>query len=417
MPAAQTVADVDLAQVDLFDPAWFEEGPPYELFARMRRETPVRWNPLPEGSGADGVWCLTRHADCAKVSRDFRTFSSARAGVFPHPDQVMPLDVARNLLLFKDPPDHTKFRQILQTAFTPHSVAKLEDAVRERVTRVIDEFVERGACDITRDVAIPIPLGVLCSLMGLPEEDVPQILAWGEEIGAAQRAAEPAAATETFGVLAGYLQTEIQKQLDAGVEDSLVMRLRRAEVDGEQLTEWEILTFFGLLIFAGHDTTRNTTAAGMLQLLRHPDQLQELVDDPSLIPAAIEEMIRTTTVVQWFARTATCDTEVAGTPIAEGQKVVMWYGAASRDEDVFEDPERFDIHREKPDHHGFGSGGRHFCLGAGLARLELRVIFEELTRRLRDVRPAGEPQWLRTNWAHAVTSLPVAFTPGPREGG
>ena len=194
------------------------------------------------------------------------------------------------------------------------------------------------------------------------------------------------------------------------------MRLRRAEVDGHRLDDSEILVFFGLLVFAGNDTTRNTAANGMLTLLDHPDQLAELVADPSLISGAVEEILRWTSVVQWFARTALKDTEIAGQAIAEGEKVVLWYSWASRDEAVFDEPQRFDIHRAKPDHKAFGGGGRHFCLGAGLARLELRVLFEELVRRMPDLQPAGDVQRLPSNWANMLTSLPVRFTPGSREG-
>jgi cytochrome P450 len=194
------------------------------------------------------------------------------------------------------------------------------------------------------------------------------------------------------------------------------MRLRAAEVDGQKLDDSEILVFFGLLMFAGNDTTRNTAASGMHALLEHPDQFAELVADPSLIPDAVEEILRWTSVVNWFARTAKEDVELGGQQIAAGDKVVMWYTSASRDEAVFDDPDRFDIHRGSPDHKAFGGGGRHFCLGAGLARLELRVLLEEVVRRMPDLAASGEPERLPSNWANMLTSLPVAFTPGPRLG-
>ena len=411
MASSTAAHEVGLAQVDLMDPVWFADGPPHELFARMRANAPVRWNELPDGSG---FWSLTRHADIAAVSRDYNSFSSWRRGIFLNPDQVVPLDLTRNLLLYKDPPEHTKYRAILQTAFTPHTVAKLEDAVRGRIARVIDAVIERGECDFAREVAVPVPLGVLSELMGCPDEDIPRLLSWTDRIEAAQRSPEPAAAVDVFVEMAGYLHEQITRQATAGDGDSLVMRLRDAQVDGQQLDDNEILVFFGLLVFAGNDTTRNTAAAGMSALLEHRDQLEDLVADPLLIPAAVEEILRWTSVVQWFARTAKANTEIRGQAIAEGERVVMWYSSASRDEDVFEQPGRFDIHRVKPDHDAFGGGGRHFCLGAGLARLELRVLFEELTRRMPDVTAAGPPARLVSNWANMVTSLPVTFTPGPR---
>jgi cholest-4-en-3-one 26-monooxygenase len=395
-------AELDLAQVDLMDAAWFADGPPHELFARMRAEAPVRWNRTTSG----GFWSLTRHAEVAQVSRDPQTFSSYRAGIFLHPDQVTPLDMNRSLLLYKDPPEHTKYRQILQSAFVPNTVRRLEDDVRARVARVIDAAVAKGSFDAVADIAVPIPLGVLAQLMGLPDDDIPRLYEWTEKIEAAQRAPEPAAALDVFVEMAGYLHEQIARQVRDS-DESLVMRLRNAEVDGQRLDDTEILVFFGLLVFAGNDTTRNTTANGILALLDHPEQLQLLRDDPALIAQAVEEILRHTSVVNYFARTATCDTELAGQAIAEGEKVVMWYCSASRDEAVYEDPQRFDITRTEHDHCAFGGGGRHFCLGAGLARLELRVILEELLARAPLLERAGKVERLQSSWANGLTALPV----------
>lgn len=414
MTLADAVDQIDLDAVDIVDPKWFEDGPPHELFARMRREAPVRWNRLSDGTG---FWSLTKHEDVSAVSRDTATFSSYKAGIFLHPDLVVPLDLTRNLLLYKDPPEHTKYRLILQKAFTPHTVRKLEDQIRARVTRILDALIERGTADFAKEVAVPLPLEMLADLMGLPQEDVPKLHEWTDAIEASTRSAEPAAASEVFVELAGYLHGQIARQTEEGVADSLVMQLRTAEVDGEKLDDAEILVFFGLLVFAGNDTTRNTAASGMLALLEHPDQLRKLVEDPSLIPAAVEEILRWTSVVQYFVRTATTDTELRGQAIAEGDRVMMWYASASRDEDVYEDPQVFDIARATQDHKAFGGGGRHFCLGAGLARAELRILLEEVVRRMPDIRLDGEPERLPSAWANMVTSLPVAFTPGAREAG
>jgi cholest-4-en-3-one 26-monooxygenase len=395
-------AELDLAQVDLMDAAWFADGPPHELFARMRAEAPVRWNRTTSG----GFWSLTRHAEVAQVSRDPQTFSSYRAGIFLHPDQVTPLDMNRSLLLYKDPPEHTKYRQILQSAFVPNTVRRLEDDVRARVARVIDAAVAKGSFDAVADIAVPIPLGVLAQLMGLPDDDIPRLYEWTEKIEAAQRAPEPAAALDVFVEMAGYLHEQIARQVRDS-DESLVMRLRNAEVDGQRLDDTEILVFFGLLVFAGNDTTRNTTANGILALLDHPEQLQLLREDPALIAQAVEEILRHTSVVNYFARTATCDTELAGQAIDEGEKVVMWYCSASRDEAVYEDPQRFDITRTEHDHCAFGGGGRHFCLGAGLARLEVRVILEELLARAPLLERAGKVERLQSSWANGLTALPV----------
>jgi cholest-4-en-3-one 26-monooxygenase len=413
MSATDSATDVDLAEVDLMDPKWFADGPPHDLFARMRAEAPVRWNPSP---GGGGFWSLTRHADISAVSRDTETFSSWRAGVFLNPDQVTPLDLNRNLLLYKDPPEHTKYRLILQKAFTPRTVAKLEDDVRARVGRLLDAVIERGACDFASEIAVPVPLGVLAELMGLPDEDIPRLYEWTEGIEAAQRAPEPNAAAGVFTEMAGYLHSQIERQSREGNDETLVMRLRAAEVDGEKLDDAEILVFFGLLVFAGNDTTRNTTANGMSALLEHPEQYRALVEDPSKVPAAVEEILRWTSVVNYFVRTATTDTEIAGQAIAEDDKVMLWYSSASRDEAVFDEPDGFDIARDRPDHKAFGGGGRHFCLGAGLARLELRIVFEEVTRRMPDLARDGAVERLPSPWANMLTSVPVSFTPGKREG-
>ena len=215
--------------------------------------------------------------------------------------------------------------------------------------------------------------------------------------------------------MAPYLMEQIQRQKADGGE-SVVTTLADAEVDGESLKDEEILVFFGLLAFAGNDTTRNTLAGGMRALLEHPDQLALLQKEPERIEGAVEEILRWTTVVNYFCRTATKDTEVSGCPVSEGDKVMIWYQAGSRDPSVNQDPHRFDVTRESVDHQAFGGGGRHFCLGSGLARQELRVAFEEILRRMQNVEFAGEPQRLESNWANAHTSMPIRFTPGKREG-
>ena len=251
-------------------------------------------------------------------------------------------------------------------------------------------------------------------LMGLPREDEGFLTEWIEGIEAATVAAEPASATSQFVELAGYLGERIAAQKEAG-EDSLVTTLVEAEVDGEGLTDDEILVFFGLLIFAGNDTTRNTMAGGMLALLEHPDQLELLRAEPERIEAAVEEILRWTSVVKYFCRTATADAELGGCPIGAGEKIVMHYPAGSRDAAVNEDPESFHVKRAEPKHMAFGGGGRHFCLGAGLARLELRVAFEEILSRWSEIRLAGEPERLQSDWANALTSLPIEFEPKERQ--
>ncbi len=405
-------------ETDLMNADLFADGPPHELFKQMRERAPARWNACGPETGGDhvpGFWAVTRDEDVAAISRDPASFSSHDGGIFLNPDQVVPLELTRNLLLYKDPPEHTKYRQILQKSFVPHTVRTFENQVRARITDAIDAVAPAGRCDFVNDIAVPIPLGVLAELLGLPDEDIPKLKRWTDEIEAAQLARESSAALPTFGEMAQYLMEQIQIQAERG-GDTLVVKLREAEVDGDKLSDAEILVFFGLLVFAGNDTTRNTASGGMLALLEHPEQWQMLCEDPALITGAVEEILRYTSVVNYFARTATTDTEVGGQRIAKGDKVVMWYTSASRDERVTPDPQRFDVARTEISHRAFGGGGRHFCLGAGLARLELRILFEELVRRMPDIRLAGPVQRLRSSWANSLTSMPVEFTPGPRQG-
>lgn len=409
--ASDRSSDVDLDGLDLFDPALFAHGPPHELFARLRAQAPIHKTPNPHGGH---VWSLFRHDDITAVSRDAETFSSAEKGVFLQPDQVAPLDLNRNVLLYKDPPDHSRYRAVLQPFFTPKSVAGMADLVQARVTKVLDEIIEAGRCDFVHDVAVPVALGVLTELMGVPDEDIPRFYEWTERIEQAQRSAEAEQGLGTFVEMAGYLHGQVQAQIEQDA-DTLVKRLHDAEVDGQSLDENELLTFFALLSFAGNDTTRNTCAAGLDLLLDHPEAMARLREHPEEIENAVEEMLRCSSVVQWFARTATRDTEIRGQQIAAGDLVVLWYGSASRDEAVFEDPEAFDVGRERArSHKAFGGGGRHACLGMHLARLELRTIFAEVLRRMQDIERDGEAERLGSAWANALTALPVRFAPGQR---
>jgi cytochrome P450 len=411
MATAEEVTQLDLEEVDLLDPNLHQDGPPHELFARMRKEAPVRRNTVKVYEQEYTVWSVTRHEDITAISRDTDTWSSSKGGIFVQDNQVLPLDVTRNLLLYKDPPEHTKYRGILKKVFTPRTVANLEDQIRARVTRVIDEVVEAGECDFVQAIAKPIPLGVLTELMGVPDKDIPKFAEWTDQIEEAQRAIQENGALDTLGEMAGYLHQHTQEQADV---DGLVKKMHEAEVDGEKLKDEEILVFFALLSFAGNDTTRNTSALGMKALLEHPDQLAQLRENPDLIENAVEEILRYTTVVKWFVRTATQDTTIGDQEIKEGEKVIMWYASGSRDEEVFDDPQTFDVQREKPDHKAFGGGGRHFCLGNAVARLELKIIFEEVLRRMQDIELNGEPEILQSSWAHALTSLPIKFTPGEK---
>lgn len=404
---ADAPPEVDLATVDLTDPTWFADGPPHALFARMRAEAPVLRNPT-RTPGYGPFWSITRAADIEAISKDTTTFSSYAQGIWLRPDAAGPLELMRNLVIFKDPPEHVRYRKLLTLAFTARSIAVLEDVVRERVRAILDRACESGSMDVVTDLSVPIPLGVIVDLLGAPAEDVVRLEDWTTRLDTGVADPESGIGLEAMLEMAGYLGELIPTQLGS---DSLIGRLARAEIDGDRLTEDELLLFFAILVFAGNDTTRNATSSGTLALLEHPDQFRALAADPSLIPNAVEEILRWSTPLNFFSRTATTDTELSGVPITEGDRLVMWYCSGSRDESVLDGADRFDVLRPVEFHQAFGGGGRHFCLGAGLARLELRVIVEELTRRLREPHLTGPAVRHSTCWVNGWDSIPIAFTP------
>jgi len=406
-----TVSSLDLDTVDLMDPELYREGPPRELFARLRTESPVRWMTDPNGGG---YWAVTRAADIAAVSKDAATYSSNAGGVFLRDDVPLPVDVIRAVMLGMDPPVHTRYRGIVQKVFTPAAINNLEATIRARVTRLIDDVCEKGECDLVADIAVELPLQTIAEILGVPHEDRMQLFHWTNRIEAAgtEGTGDGLAA---FGELAMYLFGLIAQRRETPTDD-LLSALVHAELDGERLDDMELNGFFGLLMFAGNDTTRNTTSGGALALLERPDQWAQLQANADLINGAVEEMLRWVTPVMWFRRTATTDTELNGVQIKQGDRVVVFYTSGSFDDELVEDPNRFDVTRAEVAHQAFGGGGRHFCLGSGLARLQMRILFAELTRRLPDLALAGPARRGRSNWVNGLDSLPVSFTPTPREG-
>jgi linalool 8-monooxygenase len=303
----------------------------------------------------------------------------------------------------------------VQAVFTPKLIRQKEENVRATVTALIDDVIEKGACDFVDDIAVELPLRIIADMLGVPQDDRRQLFEWTNMLSKAAATADPQLGMGALMEIGGYM-TGLTAERKANPGEDLVSRMITAEVDGESLSEAEVIFFFGILMFAGNDTTRNTASGGMRALIENPDQRQKLIDDPTAIPNAVEEMLRWVTPVIYFTRTALCDTEVGGHAIREGERVAMWYSAGSRDPEANADPERFDVSREKPPHQAFGGGGAHFCLGNGLARLELRILFEELMRRIPDMQFAGPITRLTSNFSSELTSMPVTFTPGKREG-
>jgi cholest-4-en-3-one 26-monooxygenase len=395
-----------LEDVDLLDPDVFVQGVPHDMFALLRREAPVFRHP-----GDPPYWAVTRHRDIVAVSRDFATFSSYRRSALINEMDDTGLEQNRLMMLNMDPPRHTKLRALVNKGFTPRMTALLTERVRGLCAEIVDAVVERGEFDFVAQVAAELPLQVIAEMLGVPREERRQIYEWSNTMIAGndpELQSSPEQAQEAATQMFLYANELALKRRD-GPRDDLVGALMRAEIDGEQLTEMEFDMFFLLLAVAGNETTRNLVSGGMLALIEHPDQRRRLQADPSLMDTAVEEMLRWVTPVMLFRRTATRDTGIAGQRVAEGDKVVVYYSSANRDEAVFDDPDVFDVGRTPNDHLTFGGGGPHFCLGANLARLEIRLIFEELLRRAPEVDLTGPVRRLRSNFINGVKEMPVRF--------
>ncbi len=394
------------ATVDLFDLDLFAGGPPHKVFRQLRDEQPVCFLPEPTGPG---YWGVFRYDDVVTVSRHPQTFGS-------HPNTMI-RDAAGSddagagaLMLNQDPPHHTKLRKLVNRGFTPRQVAVLEPRVRAIVDRLLDAAEARGRFDLVTDVAVELPLQVIAELVGVPEHERHQVFAWTEtmmslddpELGGTE-----ADARDAIGAMFAYADRLAAERAGGGADDLLSVLLA-SEVDGERLSTQDVDLFFLLLMNAGSETTRNLITGGMLTLFEHPDERTRLQQDRSLLPGAVEEMLRFVTPVLHFRRTAREDTTLGDQTIRSGDKVAIWYVSANRDDDQFPDADRFDITRTPNDHVAFGAGGPHFCLGAGLARLEARVLFEGLWTRFPDLRPDGPVRRLRSNFINGIKSLPVA---------
>jgi cholest-4-en-3-one 26-monooxygenase len=400
---------MSLTEIDLANPDHFVEAVPHHWFKRLRAGAPVYWHPEQDGPG---FWCITKYEDLKHVSKNPQLFSSELGGtnIDTPPEEV--LQRVRAIMLNMDPPQHVKFRRIVQRGFTPRMVAKLESRIRQLATRIVDRVAHKGECEFVEELAAELPLQVICELMGVPLEDrhhlfelTNRLIGFDDPEFSTSQEDGAMASAEVFAYANQLARLRKEKPTD-----DLTSSLLQGEVDGERLNELEFCSFFLLLLVAGNETTRTVTTHGMHLLIQHPAQLQELVDHPSLVPSAVEEILRYAPAVNCFRRTATADTEIRGQRIKAGDKVTLWYPSANRDEEVFEDADRFDIHRRPNDHLAFGIG-EHFCLGANLARCELRIIFEEMVRRLRNPQLAGPVRRLRSNFINGVKEMRIKFTP------
>lgn len=413
----------DLTSVDLLDHDLFADHEPWEVFDRLQREAPVFFHPEPEGRG---FWALTKYDDVLAVVRDPKTFSSEVGGaatIEDLPEDV--LDARRNFLEF-DPPKHGRYRRLISTNFTPGAVGRDGEWLRALITNLLERTLPMGSFDLARELAAPIPIRVLAHVLGLPEEILPHLIELGDRL-----------LVDTDPALVGELAFSAEREEDrykpfgspwademceigrafyadrrACPRDDVLTLLARAEIEGRPLSERDLDNTFALLIVAGNETTRQAINVGTLALARNPDQYERLRADPSLIPSAVEELLRYSSPVWFFRRTATKAVTIREADIAAGDKVVVWFAAANRDPEHYPDPHRLDIARNPTDQLTFGRGGPHHCLGAHLARLEVRVYLEELLSRVARIELAGEPVRLRSNFANGLRHLPIEVTLG-----
>src|SRR5688572_17838049 len=395
--------------IDIYDLDTYVKGVPHDAFRVLRAEAPVYFHPEP---GGPGFWAVTKYEDIVHISKNPQTFSSSRGGtnIPDYPREEM--EVIRMMMLNMDPPQHNRFRRLASAGFTPRMIARMEEYIRRSAATLVDEVAALGECDFVPKVAAELPLQVIADILGIPQEDRHKVFDWSNRLIGFD---DPEFQTshEDAMIAASEIWTyasEVAEGRKGKEGKDLVTVLINAEIDGERLTEMEFDSFFLLLSVAGNETTRNLISGGMIALMEHPDQRQRLLDDPSMIPSGVEEMLRWVTPVMHFRRTATRDVELRGQQIKEGDKVVIYYTSANRDEAMFKDPDVFDVGRSPNDQIAFGIG-QHSCLGLNLARLEIRIIFEEILRRMPDLELAGPVRRLRSNFINGYKSIPVKFTP------
>ena len=393
----------------LHQPGTYAQGFPYDVFRDLRDHDPVSHHEHPLWER--GYWAVTRHADVQRVSRDWNGFHNAPNPFLPGDADLVDESGSSLLMISLDPPDHTKLRKLISSGFTPRRINDLAAQVKARVDSVIDSVAERGECDLVRDVALWLPLHAIADLVGVPEEDRKQIFDWTEltfGFDADTTAEERGEAALSMYAYADAMCAERAND----PRDDLMSVLLHAEIDGDRLDQMQIAVFFLLLQNAGSETTRNLITTGMLTLLEHPDDLARLRGDLSILPVAIEELLRLATPVMSFTRMATKDTEIGGQAVAEGDRVLMVYASANRDERAFDDPDGLHLTRDPNDHVAFGAGGPHFCLGASLARIEARVMFEQIVTRFEGLAPDGDPAAMPRVYSNLIDGfmeLPITW--------
>jgi cytochrome P450 len=407
---ANPLADLLVTERELW-----QDGPPHETFKQLRQGCPVHFtSKISEYPEEDGFWSVTKAGDIHEVSRDWETYSSEIGGITALRHAILPLELVQAMFIGMDPPKHDRLKALFQRGFTPKRIADHADEIREITVGVLDRLEGRDTCDLVTDVAQPVVARVIGSFMGIsPEDDA----IWTRLMNTTLGAGDPDLNPEGVEIVIQREVPEIFERCRKLIEerranptDDLTSVLVHAQLDGRGLEEHEIVMGFFLLMAAGNDSTKATYCSGMRAILEDPSQKQQLLDDPSLIPSAVEEALRMFPAFAHFARTTTRETELHGQKIEAGEKVVMWYVSSNRDEDVYEDPDRFDVTRN-PEHQAFGAGGRHYCLGTALARLELNTLIEETLKRFPDMELAGPAAYAESPFVNQLKTLPVKLRP------
>jgi cytochrome P450 len=412
-----TVPEPELAELDLGNLDLWQDGPPHELFARLRAMEGLHWSTLDTFPEERGFWSVARFKDIAEVGRDHATYSSNRSIVFVDklswddetPD---PVDLAASMLITQDPPRHDRLKALVQRAFTPKRALEHTERMREIINLVYDRALAArpdGHVDLVQDIGIYVPSMVIGDMLGVPREDAEKLVDWTNRTTAFEDPrlvpdlGDVWRALEEFVPYVNAMLIERERRPTGDLTTAFI----EAEVEGGRLANEEVLMFFFLLMVAGNDSTRAVFTSGIKNLLEDPEQMEIVRTGTVPLEQVVEEFVRYNPAFAYMRRTATCDTVLAGQPIAAGDKLALWYVSGNRDESAFENPGRFDVRREPNDHQGFGGGGRHFCLGAGLARLELRLWIEETLRRFPDLALDGEPTRVSSTFLNQYRTIPV----------
>jgi cytochrome P450 len=406
---------IDLENVLVTERELWQDGPPHALFKELRAGCPVHWTErITEYPEEEGFWSITLADDVHAVSRDWETYSSA-TGITALTNAIMPVELISAMFIGMDPPKHDRLKALFQRGFTPKRIADHEDEIREIAINVLEGIEGRETCDLVTDVAQPVVSRVIGSFMGIPpEDDAVWARLMNSALGAGDEDVNPDGVASVMEKDVPEIFERCGRLIAERREnptDDLTSVLVHAEIDGERLEEHEIVMGFFLLVAAGNDSTKATYSSGMRAIMEDPYQRRLLLDDPSLAPQAVEESLRMFPAFAHFRRTATRDVELNGRTIKKGDKVVMWYVSSNRDETRFEKADTFDLTRDPNEHQAFGAGGRHFCLGTALARLELQILIEETLKRFPDVAIEGEPKFVENPFVNQLKTLPVRLRP------